>query len=112
MNEILSNYFPGSMDELNTLNDKITKEAEFVEVRTKSPRMAQLKSVTPIFVIPGFKPKLIEKFYMQLLCPTFEAQLPEDICSIDELSDVLVKVSVIKMSLFTSNTYNFRFSRI
>lgn len=93
MNDIIANFFPQSADELHLLNNKITKEAEFVEVQTKSPRFAQTKSVMPIFVIPGFKPKLIETLYTKLYYPTFEAQLPDVIGSIDELSNDLVIVS-------------------
>lgn len=91
----MANIFPESSEELRLLNDKLTKEAEFVEVSTKSPRYSQTKSVTPVFVIPGFKPKLIESLYKQFFYPVFEAQLPEDIGSIDELSEILVNVSFI-----------------
>lgn len=86
------NFFPASNEELNLLNDKITKEAGFVEVQTKSPRYSQLKSVTPVFIIPGFKPKLMETFYKTISYPAFEAQLPEEVNSINELSETLVYV--------------------
>lgn len=95
INDLIVNFFPESAEELHLLNEKLTKEAEFVEIPTKSPRLSQLKSVLPIFVIPGFKPKLVESLYKQLLYPVFEARLPEDITSIDELSENLVKVNTI-----------------
>lgn len=93
MNDVIANFFPESTDELHYLDDKITNEAKFVEVQTISPKFTQTKSVIPIFVIPGFKPKLVETLYTKLFYPTFEAQLPDDICSIDELSNNLVTVS-------------------
>lgn len=93
MNDVITNFFPESIDELYLMNDKITNETCFVEVQTRSPRFSQLKSVIPVFVIPGFKPKLMEMFYKQLFYPTFEAYIPENISSIDELSEILVKVS-------------------
>jgi len=74
------------------LHDKITKEAGFIEVPTRSPRLSQLKSVTPVFVIPGLKPKLVESFYKHFFYPVFEAQYPNDIISIDNLSEILVNV--------------------
>lgn len=92
INDVIVNFLPGSLEELHLLNDKITKEACFIEVSTKSPRLSQLKSVTPVFVIPGFKPKLLESFYKKIFYPAFEAQLPEQINSIDELSENLVNV--------------------
>lgn len=94
IDDIIKNFFPGSAEELQLLDDKITREVEFVEMQTMSPRLSQLKSVLPLFVIPGFKPKLIETLYKQLLYPVFEAQLPEHFNSIDELSEILVDVSL------------------
>lgn len=93
MDDVISNFFPESIDELYLMNDKYANEACFIEVQTRSPRFSQLKSVTPVFVIPGFKPKLMEIFYKQLFYPSFEAYLPENISSIDEISEILVKVS-------------------
>jgi len=49
-----------------------------------------------VFLIPGFKPKLIRTFYEKLSYPVFEAKLSEDIGSIDEISQILVKVSGLK----------------
>lgn len=92
MNNIITNFFPENNEELQLLNDKILKEVRFVEVQTKSPRYSHLKSVTPVFLIPGFKPKLLDTFYKKMFYPVFEAQLPEDINSIDELSIILVNV--------------------
>lgn len=93
INDIIKNFFPGSAEELQIFHDKITREAKFVEVQTQSPKLSQQKSVLPVFVIPGFKPKLIDTLYKQLLYPAFEAQIPEHFNSIDELSEILVDVS-------------------
>lgn len=93
MNGIIVNFFPESMDELHLFSDKIAEEADFVEVPTMSPRFSRLKSVIPVFVIPGFRPRPIRTLYSKLFYPVFEAQLPEDISSIDELSETLVNVS-------------------
>lgn len=93
MDDVIVNFFPDHVNELYLLNDKIVNEAKFVEVQTKSPRLSQLKSVLPIFIVPGFKPKLIETLYANLLYPAFEAQLPAVIHSIDRLSEDLVNVS-------------------
>ncbi|CAI6347084.1 unnamed protein product [Macrosiphum euphorbiae] len=90
MNDVISNFFPESANELHLLNNKIAKEAGFIEVATRSPRLSQLKSVAPVFVIPGFKPKSIESLYKQFFYPVFEAQYPEDITSIDNLAKTLV----------------------
>lgn len=92
MNDVIKNVFPESVNELHLLNNKITKEAGFIEVGTKSPRLSQLKSVIPVFVIPGLKPKCIESFYKQFSYPAFEAQYPEEIISIDSLAETLVNV--------------------
>jgi len=122
--DVIVNFFPDSVDELYLLNDKIVNEAKFVEVQTKSPRFSQLKSVLPIFVVPGFKPKLIETLYANLLYPAFEAQLPSDVHSIDRLSEDLVNVSrcplnhvLIKFVYETKNTiigtlYKFRTTNV
>ncbi|XP_016657076.1 fatty acid synthase isoform X4 [Acyrthosiphon pisum] len=90
MNDLIANFFPESANELHLLNKKIAKEAGFIEVATRSPRLSQLKSVSPVFVIPGLKPKSIESFYKQFFYPVFEAQYPEDITSIDNLAETLV----------------------
>lgn len=93
MNEVIANYFPNSIDDFHDLNEIIIKDAEFVEVQTRSPRLSELKSVVPVFVIPGFRPKLFETLYKQFFYPVFEARLPEHIDSIDELSRTLVDVN-------------------
>jgi len=92
MNDVIANFFPESAYELHLLNNKIVKEAGFIEVATRSPRLSQLKSVIPVFVIPGFKSKSTESFYKQFFYPVFEAQYPEDITSIDNLAETLVNV--------------------
>jgi len=89
---VIANFFPESVNELYLLNNKIANEAGFIEVSTRSPRFSQLKSVIPMFVIPGLKPKPIESFYKQFLYPAFEAQFPENITSIDILAETLVNV--------------------
>lgn len=94
INNVASNFFPENADELHQLlNDKITDTATFFEVPTRSPRLSQLKSVVPVFVVPGFKPKIMEPLYKHFFYPVFEAQLPECVYSIDELSETLVNVS-------------------
>lgn len=95
INNIITNILPESSDELHCLNDIQIQEPEFVEVSTRSPRLSQLKSVIPVFLIPGFKPKLIKTFYEKLSYPVFEAQLPGNISSIDEISQILVNVRSI-----------------
>jgi len=92
INDVIANFFPDAVNELLLLNNKITKEAGFIEVTTKSPRLSQLKSVVPVFVVPGFKPKAIESFYKRFFYPAFEAQYPEDIISIDNLAETFVNV--------------------
>lgn len=99
INNIVSNFFPESVDELHMLNKKITETAGFVEVSTRSPRFSHLKSVSPVFVIPGFKPKSIEILYKNFFYPVFEAQLPKEIISIDELATTLVNVSKLRKYL-------------
>lgn len=89
---MIKNFFPESANELHLLNNKITKEAGFIEVGTRSPRLSQLKSVIPVFVVPGLKPKCLESFYKQFFYPVFEAQFPEDIISINNLAETLVNV--------------------
>lgn len=89
---MIANFFPESTSELHLLNNKITKEAGFIEVSTRSPRLSQLKSVIPVFAVPGFNPKAIESFYKQFFYPVFEAQYPEDFTSIDNLAETLVNV--------------------
>lgn len=93
MNEFITRCFPESVEELHMLNDKISSEANFVQVMTKSPRFQNFKSITPVFVIPGFKPKYIKPLYEKLIYPAFEARLPEVIDSIDNVAKVLVDVS-------------------
>lgn len=68
------------------------KKAEFVEVSSKSPKISQLKSVMPVFIIPGFRPNYVKTIYTQLCYPAFEAKYPQNISSIDELSYTLVDV--------------------
>jgi len=103
VNEIFTNYLPNSVEDLYSLNGIIEKEVGFVEVQTRSPRYSQLKSVVPVFVIPGFRPKHLETLYKQFFYPVFEARLPEQINSIDELSRLLIDVNKI----FKSNFLNF-----
>jgi len=92
--EVIADFFPETADELRVLNDRLTTEAAFVEVATRSPRYSQQKSTTPVFVIAGFKPKLVDAFYGQFIYPVFEARLPDDVGSVDALSEVLVNVRV------------------
>jgi len=107
MDYITSNFLPESVNELYLLGNKITKDADFVEVPTKSPRFSDLKSVIPVFVIPGFKPKIIDKLYAQFFYPVFEARLPEKINSIGELAEMLVNVSAnrVKYKLYKCLPY-------
>lgn len=79
---------------MNLLKDKTVEETEFIEVQTKSPRYCQQKGILPIFVVPGFKPKLIDTFYKNLPYPAFEAHFSKNISSVDELSEILVNVSL------------------
>ncbi|XP_026822789.1 fatty acid synthase-like, partial [Rhopalosiphum maidis] len=101
INNIITNIFPESSDELHFLNNIQTQEIKFVEVSTRSPRLSQLKSVIPVFIIPGFKPKLIKTFFEKLSYPVFEAQLSNDIKSIDEVSQILVN----KLKKITNQKY-------
>lgn len=75
------------------LLEKLEDVASFKEVQTKSLRYHRVKGVSPIFVIPGFKSKRLEALYNKLHYPTFEARIPEKIDSINDLVDLLVKVS-------------------
>jgi len=102
INDVVINFFPESAYELHLLNNKIAKEAGFIEIATRSPRLSELKSVIPVFVIPGLKPKSIESLYKQFFYPVFEAQYPDDIISIDNLAETLVNVSydIYKISKF------------
>lgn len=93
MNDFMTHCFPESVDELHQLKDKITSKAKFVEVPTKSPAFKNIKSVTPVFVVPGFKPEFVKPLYKKLIYPAFEAQLPEVVSSIDEVAKDLVDVS-------------------
>ncbi|XP_060835401.1 fatty acid synthase-like [Rhopalosiphum padi] len=101
LNDVIKNFFPESANELHLLNNKITKEAGFIEVGTRSPRLSQLKSVIPVFVVPGLKPKCLESFYKQFFYPIFEAQFPEDIISINNLAETLVN----KLKSITDRSY-------
>ncbi|XP_050438788.1 fatty acid synthase-like isoform X2 [Adelges cooleyi] len=81
---------PDSVDELLEFVNKLNYEADFIEKQTKSPRYSQVKGVVPVFMIPGFKSKAIEFLYTKLYYPTFEARIPKQISSINDLAQSLV----------------------
>lgn len=101
MNDFIERFYPGSVEELHQLNDKITDKAKFVEVPTKSPKFNNTKSVTPVFVVPGFKPKYIKPLYEKLIFPAYEARLPGVVVSIDDVAKDLVDVSIITHNIRT-----------
>lgn len=83
---------PESIDELNAFGDLITKEPEFLEVNTNSPRFTDSLEAVPVFVVTGFQPKKIRTLYENIIYPTFEARLPEIIESIEYVATQLVQV--------------------
>lgn len=83
---------PESIDELHVFGDSITKEPEFLEVNTNSPRFVDSLEALPVFVVTGFQPKKIRTLYENFIYPTFEARLPEIIESIEYVSTQLVQV--------------------
>lgn len=93
MNDFIERFYPGSVEELHQLSDNITGTAKFVEVSTKSPKFTNTKSVTPVFVVPGFKPQTIKPLYEKLIFPAYEARLPDVVVSINDVANDLVNVS-------------------
>lgn len=83
---------PESIDELNAFGEKITDEPEFVEVFTKSPRFVDNLEGLPVFVVTGFRPEKTKHLYKNLMYPTFEARIPENIESVEEVATTLLKV--------------------
>ncbi|XP_050438841.1 fatty acid synthase-like [Adelges cooleyi] len=81
---------PDSVDELLEFFNKLNNEADFIEIQTKSPRYSHVKGVVPVFMIPGFKSKNIEVLYAKLFYPTFEARIPKQISSINDVAQSLV----------------------
>lgn len=90
---------PESTDELNAFGDLVSVEPVFVEVETKSPRYADTLEGLPLFVVAGFRPEKVKPLYANLLCPTFEARLPETIESIEQVATQLVQVNSITILL-------------
>lgn len=84
---------PESIDELNAFGDTVTEEIEFVEVFTNSLRFADNIAAIPVFVVMGFRPQRMKKLYENLIYPTFEARLPENIDSIENVAITLVQVN-------------------
>ncbi|XP_050423058.1 fatty acid synthase-like [Adelges cooleyi] len=87
---------PDSVEDLLEFVNKLNNEADFIEIQTKSPRFSQVKGVVPVFMIPGFKTRAIEVLYAKLYYPTFEARIPKQIISINDLAQTLVtKLKII-----------------
>lgn len=91
---------PASIDDLNSFGAIVTEEPEFVEVFTKSPRFGDIVECLPIFVVTGFRPERLNKIYEHLIYPTFEARLPEDIESIEDVATKLVQVNTLVIIIF------------
>lgn len=85
---------PDSVEDLLEFVNKLNNEADFIEIQTKSPRFSQVKGVVPVFMIPGFKTRAIEVLYAKLYYPTFEARIPKQIISINDLAQTLVTVNI------------------
>ncbi|VVC44020.1 Acyl transferase/acyl hydrolase/lysophospholipase,Acyl transferase,Malonyl-CoA [Cinara cedri] len=84
-NYVIENFLPESLEELLHLNDEITKEAKFVEIPSKSPSFCT--------------PNLVKTLCSKLLFPVFEAQYPENIGSVDELSNSLVYGGIVALKM-------------
>jgi hypothetical protein len=84
---------PETIDELNKFGDMITEEFKFVEVFTNGLRYADNVAFLPVFVVTGFRPQRMKKLYENLIYPTFEARLPENIDSIENVAIKLVQVT-------------------
>lgn len=91
---------PESIDELNTFGETIVEEPEFVEVITKSPLFSETLVGIPVFVVPGFRPERTKLLYKTLIYPAFEARLPENIDSVEDIARALVKVKLHNNTFF------------
>uniref|UniRef100_A0A2S2P8N0 Fatty acid synthase n=1 Tax=Schizaphis graminum TaxID=13262 RepID=A0A2S2P8N0_SCHGA len=81
---------PETVEELITFGDTVTEEIKFTEVTTNSPRFTDSVGL-PVFIVTGFLPKKMKKFYENLMYPAFEARLPETIESIEHVARILVQ---------------------
>lgn len=86
---------PESVDELNKFGDTVTEDFEFVEMFTNSLRYVDNVASLPVFVVTGFRPQRMKRLYESLIYPTFEARLPENIDSIENVAITLVQVTNI-----------------
>lgn len=98
-------FLPSTIDELQSNSKYIVSEPDFVEVTTKSVLYADAKGAYPIFVMPGFRPNVMQTLYNNLGYPTFEARYPAKFDSIKTIAAALVKV---RASLFRSLWPSFR----
>lgn len=87
-----SAYFPSSVAELERISKYVVDEPDFVEVVTKSVLYADAKGAYPVFVVPGFRPNVLQGLYSNLGYPTFEARYPSKFESIYSVASLLVKV--------------------
>lgn len=90
----MTSHFPNSVEELDGFGDYITDEPVFVEVATNSQRFVDSHCNMPIFIVAGFRPAFMRNLYKNIKNPTFEARLPEQIESIEQVASDLLKVHI------------------
>ncbi|XP_075231646.1 fatty acid synthase-like [Lycorma delicatula] len=83
-------HIPESISELIDYSKEVG-ETCFVEVPTLSPPYKEVKDVSPVFIIGGFKPQQLDKLTSQLYYPIFKAKLPADISTIKEAATNLIQ---------------------
>ncbi|XP_075210569.1 uncharacterized protein LOC142317916 [Lycorma delicatula] len=87
--KLLENYLPSGLSELKMI-DYSKNTYSFSEIRSLSPRMGDLPSSTPIFILPGLSLTFINSLTLQLMVPVFCAEIPQKILSAKEAAESLI----------------------
>lgn len=82
---------PATSEELMEQYKTSSPKAKFRQILTLGPR--KIREVPPIFMVPGlYNTKVIHEICFPLLHPTFVAELPNTVTSLEDMANDLAKV--------------------
>lgn len=91
----LKNYLPKNIDSLEQIGYHLSETVEFVEMTSKSPRLAHCQGVLPVFIIPSLHASELESLLHSLMYPVFCASLSENCSSVSDATEKLFEVQLV-----------------
>lgn len=104
----LKNYLPKNIDSLERIGYHLSERVEFVEMTSRSPKLAHCQAVLPIFIIPSLHASELQSLLNLLMYPVFCASLSEKPSSVRDTADMLFQVWLVKFPALVGFLRNFK----